>query len=212
MSISKRIQNTKVSAIRKLTPFANEAKAKGIKVYHMNIGQPDIETPKEYFEALKNYDKKAKSNASSKKAYILRGNKIGLGAVSAIHEIIELDKLKEECKKNDATITQYLTAVLIYSIYCENYKKNNGSKPIKVCIPINLKKYFPSNTISNFFSYMTLIIEKERLEQKRFGLAMSLWYMGTGKQKNYWPFLIYRYLYCFLPVNMIGNLERSGKN
>lgn len=34
-------------------------------------------------------------------------------------------------------------------------------------------------------------IEKERLGQKRFGLAMSLWYMGTGKQKNYWPFLPY---------------------
>lgn len=58
MLISKRIQNTKISAIRKLTPFANEAKSKGIKVYHMNIGQPDIETPEKYFEALKKYDKK----------------------------------------------------------------------------------------------------------------------------------------------------------
>lgn len=58
MLISKRIQNTKISAIRKLTPFANEVKSKGIKVYHMNIGQPDIETPEKYFEALKKYDKK----------------------------------------------------------------------------------------------------------------------------------------------------------
>lgn len=58
MLISKRIQNTKISAIRKLTPFANEAKSRGIKVYHMNIGQPDIETPEKYFEALKKYDKK----------------------------------------------------------------------------------------------------------------------------------------------------------
>lgn len=58
MLISKRIQNTQVSAIRKLTSFANQAKAQGIKIYHMNIGQPDIETPEIYFEALKNYDKK----------------------------------------------------------------------------------------------------------------------------------------------------------
>ncbi len=58
MIISNRIRNTKVSAIRKLTPFANKAKSKGIKVYHMNIGQPDVPAPKEYFESLKSYSKK----------------------------------------------------------------------------------------------------------------------------------------------------------
>ena len=62
-------------------------------------------------------------------------------------------------QEKGATVTQYLTAVLIYSIYEANYlkgRKNNTKKPIKVCIPVNLKKYFPSNTISNFFSYITL--------------------------------------------------------
>jgi len=115
---------------------------------------------------LKNYDKKAKSNASSKKAYILRGEKIKLGAVSAIHEIIDLESLKQESKKNGATITQYLTAVLTYCIYEENYKKSKSKKPIKVCIPVNLKKYFPSNTISNFFSYITVEseIKKDNLD------------------------------------------------
>ena len=105
---------------------------------------------------IKNYNKKAKSNASSKKAYNLRGKKIPLSAVSAIHEIIDLEELKAESKKYEATITQYLTAVLIYSIYEENYKKFNGKKPIKVCIPVNLKKYFQSKTLSNFFSYITV--------------------------------------------------------
>ena len=107
---------------------------------------------------MKNYDKKAKSNASSKKAYILKGKKIPLAARSVIHEIIDLEKLKEETKKNNATITQYLTAVLIYSIYQENLLKlnSNYNKPIKVCIPVNLKKYFPSKTMSNFFSYITV--------------------------------------------------------
>jgi aspartate aminotransferase len=42
------------SAIRKLVPFAEEAKKKGIKVYHLNIGQPDIESPKEALDAVKN--------------------------------------------------------------------------------------------------------------------------------------------------------------
>lgn len=44
------------SPIRKLVPFADEAKRKGRKVYHLNIGQPDIETPEGAMEALKNTD------------------------------------------------------------------------------------------------------------------------------------------------------------
>ncbi len=115
---------------------------------------------------MKNYDKKAKSNASGKKAYVLRGTKIPLGAISAIHEIIDLEDLKKESKKQGATITQYLTAVLMYSIYQENYVKAKGKRPIKICIPVNLKKYFTSKTLSNFFSYITVEaqMKKDKLD------------------------------------------------
>lgn len=44
------------SPIRKLAPIASNAKAKGIKIYHLNIGQPDIKTPKVFFEAVKNFN------------------------------------------------------------------------------------------------------------------------------------------------------------
>ena len=94
---------------------------------------------------------------------MLKGKKIPLSAVSAVHYIIDLEALKNECKKYDATITQYLTAVLINSIYEENYKKYNGKKPIKVCIPVNLKKYFQSKTVSNFFSYITVEANMQEL-------------------------------------------------
>ncbi len=46
------------SPIRKLVPYADEAKKKGNKVYHLNIGQPDIPTPEVALEAVKNCDKK----------------------------------------------------------------------------------------------------------------------------------------------------------
>ncbi len=46
------------SPIRKLVPFADKAKAKGIKVYHLNIGQPDIQTPQVALDALKHCDEK----------------------------------------------------------------------------------------------------------------------------------------------------------
>ncbi len=44
------------SPIRKLTPFADQAKAAGKKVYHLNIGQPDIATPEGMLDAIKNID------------------------------------------------------------------------------------------------------------------------------------------------------------
>ena len=44
------------SPIRKLVPFAEEAKRKGRKVYHLNIGQPDIKTPVQALQAIRNFD------------------------------------------------------------------------------------------------------------------------------------------------------------
>lgn len=44
------------SPIRKLTPYADQAKANGVKIYHLNIGQPDIETPEVMLNAIKNID------------------------------------------------------------------------------------------------------------------------------------------------------------
>jgi hypothetical protein len=51
--ISNRAEHMPASPIRKLVPFSIAAKQKGIKVYHLNIGQPDIETPQSALDALK---------------------------------------------------------------------------------------------------------------------------------------------------------------
>ena len=110
---------------------------------------------------IKNYNKKLSKRDQSGKAFEVKGKKIKLGAISAIHEIIDLEDVKREAKKYQATITQYLTSVLIYSIYNANYK--SSKRPIKTCIPVNLKKYFPSDTMSNFFSYITIVTNKEEI-------------------------------------------------
>ncbi|MEJ5272928.1 MAG: pyridoxal phosphate-dependent aminotransferase [Spirochaetota bacterium] len=57
MKTSKRGQMMPSSPIRKLTPYADAAKAKGIEVFHLNIGQPDIETPQIMWDAIKNFNK-----------------------------------------------------------------------------------------------------------------------------------------------------------
>lgn len=54
---SKRINGIAASPIRKLAPLAEKAKARGVKVYHLNIGQPDIRTPEVAIEALRRIDR-----------------------------------------------------------------------------------------------------------------------------------------------------------
>ena len=56
LAISQRGIDMPASPIRKLVPFAEAAKKRGVKVYHLNIGQPDIETPKAILDAVRNSD------------------------------------------------------------------------------------------------------------------------------------------------------------
>ena len=57
-SISEKGKLMPASPIRKLVPFSEEAKRKGRKVYHLNIGQPDIPTPEVALNALRNINVK----------------------------------------------------------------------------------------------------------------------------------------------------------
>jgi len=56
LTISDRGQQMPPSPIRKLVPYAESAKKKGVKVYHLNIGQPDIETPPAIMDAVRHAD------------------------------------------------------------------------------------------------------------------------------------------------------------
>jgi len=58
MQISKRAREIQESPIRKLAAIANDAKKRGISIYHLNIGQPDIKTPEIFFDNIKNFSEK----------------------------------------------------------------------------------------------------------------------------------------------------------
>ncbi|MDT8284939.1 MAG: pyridoxal phosphate-dependent aminotransferase [Thermovirgaceae bacterium] len=55
MSFSERSRSLPASPIRRLEPFAEETRARGIRIYPLHIGQPDIETPGLFFESLRNF-------------------------------------------------------------------------------------------------------------------------------------------------------------
>ena len=65
MKLSNRVLGLTTSPIRKLTPYANAAVKAGKKIYHLNIGQPDIPTSPKFLEAIRSFDTKVISYGPS---------------------------------------------------------------------------------------------------------------------------------------------------
>ena len=75
--ISIKGQQVPASPIRKLTPYADAAKKRGVKVYHLNIGQPDLPTPQKALDALKTIDRKTLEYSPSQGLLSLREKLVG---------------------------------------------------------------------------------------------------------------------------------------
>lgn len=105
MILSKRITAMQESPIRKLVPFAQSAKAQGKKVYHLNIGQPDIQTPSSFMEAIRNFDEKVLSYSLSQ------------GEPELIDSIINYyTKYNMNYEKDEILITNGGSEALLFSI------------------------------------------------------------------------------------------------
>ena len=58
MKFSRKVEVCGLSPVRKFYPYEVAAEAKGLKIRHLNIGQPDIETPDVFFDAIRNFEDK----------------------------------------------------------------------------------------------------------------------------------------------------------
>jgi aspartate aminotransferase len=85
LQISQRGQAMPASPIRKLVPYAEAAKKRGTKVYHLNIGQPDIETPKMILDAVRQSDFKVLEYSHSAGNESYRKKLVGYYASVGIH-------------------------------------------------------------------------------------------------------------------------------
>lgn len=112
----------------------------------------------------KNYDKNIKVKRDRSIAYTLRGRILPPGVVRATHEYMSCSKLKEISKSKGASITQFLAAALIYSIHEVGVKQDKSKREVKIQVPVNLKKYFPSETLANFFSYIDVNVDTNKEE------------------------------------------------
>lgn len=164
MKISNRIQSLPYSSIRKLTPFAEEAKSKGKKVYHLNIGAPDVETPEEFFESIRNVEIETLTYAPS------RGIPELVKATSDYYKRNGIDF--DEC---DLAVTSGGSEALLFTLLliadhgeeiltCEPYYANYTSLFYETGVKVNT---FPTLVDNGFRLPEREVIEKYITEKTR---------------------------------------------
>lgn len=133
---SKNIQNLKTSPVRELIPYSKKAREAGIDIIHLNIGQPDLETPKEFFQAIENFGEKtiAYSDSSGRKELIDSVQKYykGLGMSYETDEILITAGGSEALLFTLMTLFNAGEEVLIPEPYYANYNSFFAMLGIKV--------------------------------------------------------------------------------
>ena len=82
-----------------------------------------------------------------------------LGVTSAY---IPTSALLELAREQGATLSEYVTALLIFSVFNTSYRRSLGKRPITISLPVNLRGMFASNTLRNFFGHMNVGVLPER--------------------------------------------------
>lgn len=113
----------------------------------------DISIYEKEVDSYKKYYKKSKSlkNLKSKKAHVLKGRKYPNEKLKVIEGVISTKEVIKLAKYYNTTVTAYIASLLIKSISMTMSRKEKN-KPIVITIPVNLRKYFESNTARNFFN------------------------------------------------------------
>jgi NRPS condensation-like uncharacterized protein len=115
-------------------------------------------------EAEDNFAKFAKLKVSASrlesKAFHLFGTELPPHSVNIITGLIPLDKILAEARKRQVTLTEYLVGIYIFVLY--NIQKAGGitrQLPVKICVPVNMRRFYGSNTLRNFASYINAGID-----------------------------------------------------
>lgn len=100
---------------------------------------------------LKNYRKSSEKGYQTKKAYLVKGERLSPGEFGIMHGYMQIPELKAVCRRYGASINEYLVSVFVWSVYKECMHGMPSDKPIRVAVPVNLRPYFNSITTKNFF-------------------------------------------------------------
>lgn len=131
----------------------NELESQG-KIYSERVINPY-----EKVDAFtQNYDKKNKLSLKEEKAFKLKGESLQDNWNLFIKARFNTTQFIDLVHMYDVTATQYMVALLIYSIYCNQPACKLSKKPIKIFVPVNLRKIFKEDTLRNFSLYIRVCI------------------------------------------------------
>lgn len=99
---------------------------------------------------------KSDSKWKEEKAYHVYGTKMPSEYLEVVHGIIPLDDFIKLARESNVTLTMYIAALIIYSIYSTQLSNRKSYAPVKVSIPVNLRQYFPSKTLRNFSAFVNV--------------------------------------------------------
>ena len=159
-SISNRAKTLPASPIRKLVPFAEAAKDKGVKVYHLNIGQPDIQTPPAFFDAIKDADLKVVAYSHSAGIEPLRDEIVNyygrIGHDLTNEEVIVTTGASEALNFVFASIMNAGDEVIIPEPFYANYNSFSLAKDTKVVpVPTTIENNFALPAMEEFEKKIT---------------------------------------------------------
>jgi len=124
--------------------------------YNLKINIKNIlkDTGNNKDEYINNVDRKLVNDIKNKRAYFIEDEQ-NILKNKTYHYVLDLEKFKNICKLKEVTISEYLTALYILAIYKSIYKKESN-RDIVVTVPIDLRKYYNVQSLSNFFTCMTI--------------------------------------------------------
>lgn len=111
---------------------------------------------------VKNFKKSHEKVYKSERALCLTGEKLPKGEMGVVHGYFPVDQLKAAAKKYGVTINQYLVGMFVYCIYKEYLKEQPSKIPISCCVPVNLRPYYDSHTMKNFFAMVSANFKPEK--------------------------------------------------
>lgn len=156
----------------------------GVKVPCENGVLDRLEEPskEELEDSFLKYEGKVKAKRSSEKAFKLSGTPENDGFRTNTTFILNAEEIHKKAREKNITVTAYMTAALILAV--ENIQRKQvrhrkKMKPIKVLVPVNLRKLFPSNTLRNFVLFSTPRID-QRLGDYSFDELCSIVYHTMG--------------------------------
>lgn len=145
------------------TLVAEYLRLTGKKIPYSGPGIIDLTAkpvPEEMEDSFRKYTRfKARRTRKEASAYHIKGTKLPHGEVGIITGRVPVAAVKEKAKQFNATITEYLTAVLVWSLYLHQKEHSKKEVAIKVTIPINLRNHYPSKTLRNFSLFINPGIE-----------------------------------------------------